>query len=201
MSGRKLEDRVEKLRLLRTAKPDAEILDTIRKSLQDRSNLVVSEAAKCAGALRLQSLIPELLAAFDRLFEDPVKTDSKCWGKTAIAKTLTELDYDQSPPFVRGLRHVQMEAVWGGQEDVAEQLRSTCVLALVQCRDLRRVEIMQLLVEALSDGGDPIRVEAVRALAQLGGDDSALLLRLKARHGDRRPLIAGHVFDALIELE
>jgi hypothetical protein len=38
-------------------------------------------------------------------------------------------------------------------------------------------------------------------LVQLGGDEAALLLRLKAKFGDRRPLIVGHVFDSLINLE
>ena len=60
---------------------------------------------------------------------------------------------------------------------------------------------MAYLVDALSDPADPVRIEAVRALNQLGGDESMLLLRLKARLGDQRPLIIGHVFDALLNLE
>src|SRR5206468_5235 len=117
---------------------DENLVAAVRKALQDRSNLITAEAAKIAGDRRIHSLIPDLLSAFNRLFDDPAKTDPKCWGKTAIAKALTNLDYAESPPFVRGSQHVQMEPVWGGQEDAAAQLRAACVLALVQCVDTRR---------------------------------------------------------------
>jgi HEAT repeat protein len=53
----------------------------------------------------------------------------------------------------------------------------------------------------MSDPADPVRIEAVRALNQLSGDESVLLLRLKAKTGDSRPVIIGHVFDALLNLE
>jgi HEAT repeat protein len=196
----KLEERLEQLRLLRSsAAADAE--GPLRKALKDRSNLIVAEAAKTIAVLSVRSLIPEMLGNFDRLFVDPVKADPKCWGKIAIARALIELGYDQSPPFVRGSRHVQMEPVWGGHEDAAPSLRATCLLALVQCTDLRRVEVLRRLVDATADGEDPVRIEAVRAIAQMGGDDGALLLRLKARMGDKRPLIVGHAFDALLSLE
>src|SRR6185369_560935 len=55
--------------------------------------------------------------------------------------------------------------------------------------------------DAMSDSADPVRIEAVRALNQLGGDEALLLLRLKAKMGDPRHLITGHVFDALLNLE
>jgi HEAT repeat protein len=199
--SRKLEARIEQLRQLRSVRPSEDVVKALRKGLQDRGNLVIAEAARTTAALHIKGLIPNLLAAFDALFDNPLKSDPKCWGKTAIVKALTELDYDQSPPFVRGLRHIQMEPVWGGREDSAAQLRGLCALALVQCSDLRRVEVMRYMVEAMTDTEDPVRAEAIRALAQLGGDDTALLLRLKAQMGDRRPLVIGHVFDSLINLE
>jgi hypothetical protein len=200
LRSKKLEDRIEQLRDLRTA-TSADAETALRKALTDRSNLVIAQAAKTAGELRLSQLIPQLLTAFDRLFEEPVKTDPKCWGKTAIVKSLVELGYSDSPPFVRGSRHVQMEPVWAGQEDAAIHLRANSILALVQCTDLTRFEVLCTLVEAVSDPADPVRIEAVRALNHLDGDDSVLLLRLKARVGDKRPLIVGHVFDALLNME
>src|SRR5687768_578685 len=120
----KLEERLEEVRHLRTASPADQALPALRKALRDKANLVVAEAAKVAASLKLTILMPELLAAFDRLFQDPVKTDSKCWGKTAIAKALTDLDYRESSPYLRGARHQQMEPVWGGQEDAAIHLRA-----------------------------------------------------------------------------
>ena len=35
---------------------------------------------------------------------------------------------------MRGLRHIQMEPVWGGQADSAATLRGTCALALIDCQ-------------------------------------------------------------------
>jgi len=201
LPNKKLEERIEQLRNLRHNPPAADVDLILRKALADRANLVIAEAAKSVGEMRLSAAIPFLLTAFARLFEDAAKVDPKCWGKTAIVKALVQLDYSESPPFVRGLRHVQMEPVWGGQEDSALHLRANCALALVQCSDLARLEVFRYLVDAMSDSADPVRVEAVRAIHQLGGDESLLLLRLKARLGDRRPLIIGHVFDALLNLE
>jgi hypothetical protein len=198
---KKLEERIEQLRQLRIEPVAGDAAIILKKALADRSNLIVAEAAKTTGELHLSDLTPDLLSAFDRLFIDPVKNDPKCWGKTAIVKALAQLDFSDSPPFVRGARHIQMEPVYGGKEDSAPHLRGNCYLALVQCTDLRRFEVMAYLVDALSDPADPVRIEAVRALNQLGGDESMLLLRLKARLGDSRPLIIGHVFDALLNLE
>ena len=199
---RKLEERIEQLRQLRKQPCPPDVLNvTLRKAMADRSNLVVAEAAKIAADLHLVGLIPNLLTTFDRLFEDPLKGDPKCWGKTAIVKALVQLDYGESPPFVRGSRHIQMEPVWGGSEDSAPHLRGNCYLALAQCTDLARFNVFGHLVDAMSDAADPVRVEAVRAIHQLAGDEAVLLLRLKARVGDPRPLIIGHVFDALLDLE
>jgi hypothetical protein len=153
------------------------------------------------GALRLSDLVPDLVAAFDRLLNDPPKSDPKCWAKTAIVKALVQLDYGESSPFVRGSRHVQMEPVWGGQEDMAPGLRAKCFLALVQCTDLTRFELLRHLIDALNDPAEGVRIDAVRALQQVGGDESVLLLRMKARAGDSQTLITGHVFDALLSLE
>src|SRR5581483_9403533 len=54
--------------------------DQIRKALKDRNNFLVSKAAALAASRGLVSLIPDLEAAFDRFFKDPVKSDPKCWA-------------------------------------------------------------------------------------------------------------------------
>ena len=122
-------------------------------------------------------------------------------GKNAIAKALTEMDYRQSEAYLRGARHVQMEPVWGGQEDTASALRGICLLGLVTCSDVRRETVLRCLVDALTERAQTVRVEAVRALAEMGGDESALLLRLKARAGDKEPPVVGQAFDSLLRLE
>ena len=194
------EERLAHLKQLRNAAPtDAE--PALRKALTDRSNLVVAEAAKIAAELRCMKLIPDLLATFSRLFEDPVKADPKCWGKTAIVRALTLLDYDQSSTFLRGATHIQMEPVYGGQEDSALHLRANSVLALVQCTDISRPLIFRHLVNALADTSETVRIEAVRAVEQMNGEEAALVLRLKAHAGDSRPAVIGQVFDSLLGLE
>lgn len=199
--AKRVEERIEELKQLRTATTGAEAEPPLRKALQDRSNLVIAQAAKIAGELHKTSLIPDLLAAFSRLFENPVKTDAKCWGKTAIIRALTVLDHSEAAPFLRAAAHVQMEPVYGGQEDSAIHLRASAVLALVQCTDLMRPEILRHLVDALADPADTVRIEAVRALEQMNGEESAVVLRLKAHSGDKRAPVVGHVFDSLLALE
>src|SRR5205085_4911514 len=80
-------------------------------------------------------------------------------------------------------------------------LRGACMLGLVTCSDLRRATILAVLVDGVTDPAVTVRVEAVRALAEMGGDESPLLLRLKARAGDTEPPVVGQVFDSLLGLE
>ena len=114
MAHRKVEEQIEALRLLSDTDPGA-AGNALRKALTNRVGLVVAQAAKVVAELRLVELLPDLLRAYDRLFENPVERDPQCWGKNAIARALTALDYRESEPFVRGSRHIQMEPVWGGQ--------------------------------------------------------------------------------------
>ena len=197
---RKTEDRINELKLLRSGSSEAAD-SPLTKALGDKSNLVVAEAAKIIGELQRSNLIHDLLVSFSRLFEDPVKTDPKCWGKTAIIKALIVLDYGDSAPFLRAATHIQMEPVYGGQEDSAIHLRANAVLALVQCADLTRSEILRHVVDALVDPSDTVRIEAVRTLEQMNGEEAAVLLRLKSHLGDKRSSVVGQVFDSLIALE
>jgi HEAT repeats len=201
MANRRVEEEVERLGRLRDGGRGEALTAAVRKALADRVGLVTAKAARIAAEMRMEELLPDLLRAFDRLFEKPVERDPQCWGKNAIAKALTELDYRQSAPFLRGARHVQMEPVWGGQEDTASVLRGICVLGLVSCSDVRREQVLRCLLEALTEKAQTVRLEAVRAIAEMGGDEAPLLLRLKARVGDQEPPVAGQVFDSLLRLE
>jgi HEAT repeat protein len=173
----------------------------LRKALADRVNVVAAKAAKIAAERQFGVLVPHLLRAYDKLFEDPVKRDPQCWGKNAIAGALKDLGHSDSAPFLRGLQHKQMEPVWGGQADAAENLRGTCLLALVACPDLSRGDALRAFVNGLTERAHTIRVEAARALGQMGGDEGALVLRLKARLGDESPEVTGQVFDSLLAIE
>ena len=198
--ARKTEERIDELKKLRSV-PSEEAQPPLKKALQDKSNLVIAEAARIIADLHRSNLIPDLLAAFIRLLEDPVKSDPKCWGKTAIIKSLTVLDHADSAHFLRAAAHVQMEPVYGGHEDSAIHLRASAVLALVQCTDLTRREVLRHVVDALADSSDTVRIEAIRTLEQLNGDEAAVVLRLKAHSGDKRSAVIGQVFDSLLVLE
>jgi hypothetical protein len=179
----------------------AEAAPALREGLADRVNLVVAKAATIAAALPAPDLLPDLLTAFDRLFEDPTKRDPQCWGKNAIARALSDLGHTDPAAFVRGATYAQMEAVWGGQADTAGPLRGICLLALPGCPSLERDEVMRYLVDALTEPSPAVRGDTARALAAMQGGDSALLLRLKAKMGDEDPAVMGHVLECLLALE
>src|SRR5579872_3765426 len=200
MGARRVEEQLDRLSSLRDADP-TEAIPALRKALSDRINLVVAKSAKIIGERELRELIPDLLRAFDRLFENAVERDPQCWGKIAIATALKDLGHDESAPFLRGMRHIQMEPSFGGSVDTAETLRGTCLLALPACADLERDEALRCFVDALAEKAHVIRGEAVRALRRMEGVEAALVLRLKARIGDKEPEVTGQVFDALLELE
>jgi HEAT repeat protein len=207
MPSRKIEQQLETLSELRKrgAKkelgPNEETVGAIRKALSDPVNVVVAKAAGMAAELEFRSLLPDLQRAFERLFKNGRKCDPQCWGKNAIAKALKDLGHAESADFLRGLHHVQMEPVWGGEEDTATVLRGTCALALVQCADITRAEIFRHLVNAFTDPIATVREDVARAIEQMEGEEAALLLRLKARLGDKEPPVTGQVFESLLRLE
>ncbi len=206
MASRKIEQELEALNELRQESSPSVVESALRKSLRNRVNVVVAKAASLAGEFGMRSLTADLCAAFERMLVNPVEADRQCWAKNAIVKALTQFGYAESAIFLQGSNHVQMEAVWGGEQDTAVTLRGTCILGLVQTTDLPRRQILRQLVRGLTDsqpGTDthPVRLEAVRALEQMGGEEAPLLLRLKARLGDATPAVTGQVFDALLRLE
>jgi len=201
MAGRKIEQELEVLNALRAHAVTETTERELRKALSDRVNVIVAKAAAISTELELRPLIPDLVKNFERLFEKATKTDPQCWGKNAISKALKDFDFDESASFVRGLYWVQMEPVWGAEVDTAGTLRGTCALALLQCRDLTRDEKLWHLMRALTDSAANVRADAARALADLGGREAALLLRLKAQMGDGEASVTGEALESLLQVE
>ncbi len=191
-----LERKIEALAALRSTPQDA--VEPLRKALQDRSNYVVSKAAALAGELQLAELIPDLVRAFDRFLIDPAKSDPQCWAKNAIAEALKDLNHDDPAVFLRGIEHVQMEPVWGGSVDTAMTLRGACALALAACT-LDRHTILTHLIDRMADQ-PPVRRDAIRALGQVPGLDTVLLLRLKTMLPEQEVEVTGQCFDVLLEM-
>jgi HEAT repeat protein len=185
---------------------DAGAVEQLRKALNNRNNFLVSKAAKLVADGEAAALLPEVLAAYDRFFHDAAKTDPKCWAKEALAKALVKLEHLGKEAYLRGLRHHQMEASWGPPVDSAGGLRATCAHALVACPGIPDDELVALLLAALVDGDKSVRVEAARAIGNVGGTGAALALRLRALMGSVKPdvdtpEVLGAVYAALLSLE
>ena len=197
---RSFEDQLAALDALRRQTPAAAVAP-LRKALSHRNNYVVAKAADLVHEFSRVELIPELLAAFDRFFADPVKTDPQCWAKNALSRVLAAFEHQDAAVFLRGMHHIQLEPVWGGRSDTAGTLRGTCALALVQCRSLPDTELLQHLLELFSDKEKSMRVEAVRAIEQIGSPAAALLLRLRAVLDADEPDVLGACYGGILRIE
>jgi hypothetical protein len=197
---RSFEDQVAALDLLRQ-EADEVRLEALRKALANRNNFIVGKAADLVREFRFTLLIPELIAAFDRFFDNPEKTDPQCWAKNALSRALAALDHQEADVFLRGMRHIQMEPVWGGRSDTAGTLRATCALALVQCRSLTDADLLMHLVDLLADKDKSVRAEVARAIELVGSPSAALLLRLRAVLGADEPEVLGACYTGVLRIE
>jgi HEAT repeat protein len=197
---RNFEEQVAALDALRQLAEEARV-EPLRKALAGKNNFVVAKAADMVREFLLAQLTPELLGAFDRFFEHSEKTDPQCWAKNAITRALAALEHQDSDVFLRGMRHIQMEPVWGGRSDTAGTLRATCALALVQCRSLSEADLLRHLVELLGDKDKAVRAEVVRAIEQIGSTSSSLLLRLRAVLGSDEPEVLGACYSGILSIE
>lgn len=197
---RSFEDQVAAVDALRQQPEEARV-EPLRKALAHRNNFIVAKAADLVREFRIVQLLPEILNAFGRFFDNPGKTDPQCWAKNALSRALATLDYQEAEVFLRGMRHIQMEPVWGGQADTAGTLRATCALALVQCRSLTDVDLLAHLIELLGDKEKTVRAEAARAIEQVGSPSASLLLRLKAIVGSDEPEVLGACYGGILRIE
>jgi HEAT repeat protein len=199
LSRQAFDRKLDALRALRSVADSGAARQGLASSLKERNNYLVSTAAGIITDLRFEDLIPELLVAFDRFFDDPVKSDPQCMAKNAIAKALQDLGYHHAEPFLRGVVHVQLEPAFGGHADTAGTLRGTCALALVDCH-IHDLEILTYLGDGLADPEKVVRIDCAIAINNLGRQEGALLLRLKLLTGDSQPDVLGYCFTSLLNL-
>ena len=197
---RKFEEQIAALDELRRQPEEARV-DGVRKALTQRNNFIAAKAADLVREFSMAQLLPDLEIAFDRFFDDPVKSDPQCWAKNAISRALAALEYQEAEVFLRGMRHIQMEPVWGGQSDTAGTLRATCALALVPCRSLSEADLLTHLLELLGDKDKAVRAEAARAIEQVGSTSAAMLLRLRAVLGADEPEVLGACYGGILRIE
>jgi HEAT repeat protein len=192
---RTLEHVLARLAKVRQDPESAESLDALRAALTSRSPAAVAKAARLAGELERNALAPDLVAAFERILGGSA-ADPGCTAKAAIADALYRLGHDAAAVFLRGIRHVQMEPVFGGRVDTAVDLRGACALGLVR---IGYRDALMELADLLADREPPARISAARALAYRGGDDAVPLLRLRVLAGDE-PAVIGECLAALLRL-
>ena len=103
---------------------------------------------------------------------------------------------------------IQPEPVWEGLEDAAVALRASALLALAR---IDAPGLLTLLVDRLNDPerriskepADPervVRIAAAQAIGYEGSEAAGLLLRLKARVGDRDPDVISECLHGLLTI-
>lgn len=193
-----LEDQLSALHALRAAPITEDALAQLRQALASRSSHVAAAAAEIIGEAELADLEPDLVAAFATFMRTPAKTDPGCRAKVAIANALRACECPAEDVFLQGVRHVQMEPVWGGQVDTAAPLRGACALGLVGMRSRHALlELAHLLADPESDA----RIAAARALAYSSDPASVPLLHFKTLTGDTHAAVLYECFLALLKLD
>src|SRR6185312_560450 len=168
------------------------------KALTGKSNLVAAKAARIAGNAEWSELRDDLIKAFARFVRQGAAMDKGCKATVAIARALFALDHDDAELYLIGMRHIQIEPVFGGSVDTAAELRSVCAMGLAACSYPNKLrELLSLLVDTEAQ----TRSGAVRALATIGSEPAALLIRLKTLTGDQEPEIVGDCLSALLAIE
>jgi hypothetical protein len=195
--ARTLEDTLATLHQLRGDPSSTEALATLRQVLTGRASHAIAKAAQIAGEFEIAALAPDLVNAFDRLMTNSVKSDPGCGAKAEIADALYRIGADETAVFLRGIRHQQMEPVWGGRVDTATALRGACALGLVR---MNYRDVLSELADLLADPEVAARVAAARALAYSENEQGVPLLRLKVLVGDDEPEVLSECLTALLKI-
>jgi hypothetical protein len=169
----------------------------LEKALKGANNILVAEAAKVVGKLGMEELIPDLLKAFDRFLDNPLKRDKGCLAKEAIIEALDNLEYDEKAIFLQGIQYFQVEPAYLRPVDTAAILRGKCAFALVR---IGCSHVVFELVELLADPEPQARIAAVKALTGISSDISEPLLRLKAKQGDEDHQVVAECLLALMQV-
>ncbi|MBW4473136.1 MAG: hypothetical protein KME45_22570 [Stenomitos rutilans HA7619-LM2] len=193
--SRPLEEALAALNQITDPSSEAAI-ETLHRVLHGKQGLAIAQASRLIHKAELHTLIPDLVAAFERCLIKPETTDPNCHAKTAIADALYHLDYREEALFLAGIRHVQLEAVWGGKEDTAPALRSVCALGLVR---MNYPHVLSELADLLADPKAEARIGAARAIAYRNHSDAVPLLRLRVQVGDE-PQVFSEYLLALLQL-
>jgi hypothetical protein len=195
--SRTLEDTLAALNRLRDDPTSAAALAQLRQVLAGKSSHAAAKAAQIAGEFEISAVVSDLMAAFDRFMVNPVKSDPNCRAKAAIADALYRIGHDDESVFLRGIRHRQMEPVYGGRVDTAIDLRAACALGLAR---MNHPEVLIELADLLADPESRGRAAAAQAITYSGSDHGVPLLRLKVLSGDDDSSVISECLAGLLRL-
>lgn len=167
----------------------------IGECLAHRHFRVVARAATLAGDRGLREQVAQLLGAYPRFLDNPVKKDPQCIAKQAIAGALVALDAADVEFFRAGIRYRQLEPTWGPPADTAINVRVTCAMGLVATGYSRAIPELTPL---LTDPEWRVRSGAARAISCGASGEAEAVLRLKVLHGDGEPEVIGECFTGLL---
>lgn len=170
---------------------------TLAPFLADKHFRVVARAATVAGERSLPDLAPNLLAAYARFLDDPVKRDPNCIAKGAISRALVNLGCDDVDFYLAGIRYTQLEPVWGGSADSAIDVRCSCALGLVNTGYSRAIHELTTL---LHDKESRARTGAAHAISCGNPREAEAVLRLKVLVGDQEAEVIGECFTGILSI-
>lgn len=168
----------------------------LAKALADPRNALVEAAAQVIGEAELSGFQPALVAAFERLLPDALKSDPMCKGKVAVVNALLALDAPEGTVFLAGVTHRQHQPVYGGSVDTAAELRGLCALGLLRARHPLAAQLVAVL---LADVEATARAGAGHALGELDPVAALPLLRYKLALGDPSPEVVGACFRSFLD--
>jgi HEAT repeat protein len=191
------EAKLDALNALESVTDRAALNEAIGKALQDKHQRVVGKAALLAGERQLAERIPDLLAAYARFLQEPIKRDPGCIAKKAIVRALVALECRDTQFYLDGVRYVQREPAYGTPVDTGVEVRGNCAIGLVNSGYVRAVPELTAL---LNDPEPRAREAAVQAISCGYPREAEALLRFKVLVGDEQPEVLSECFTALLAI-
>ncbi len=194
--AKKLKDRLAELNNLGLA--GDERTQYLAKSLQAKSNFLVANAARIIAREDITELENELILSFERLLKTPLKSDPSCAAKIAILETLISLGSKEIGIYLKAIKYIQLEPIYGAKEDTAVKLRATAAYGLIKSN---YYGVINELAALLADKEIQARAAAISALANCNALAVVPILRYKAIIGDPSSRVLSACFDSLLALE
>lgn len=173
------------------------VRDELLRALANSVNIIIARAAEIMGRSGKTEFIQPLLARGEYLLKQTADADKACRAKEAIVQALDALGNNYESIYLRGIRYVQMEPVYGGRVDTAANFRGYCAQALAR---MNYAEAHLEIARLLFDPEMPARISAINAVTYLGDDKSELLLRTKVHAGDADMQVLGGCFSGLVAI-